>query len=561
MKILGIDIGSTSIKAVELDSAFGRYEVHEYYEQKLPTDIGTADPAQIANEGLIRLLSSLPKTPDRIVLSLRSRQVTFRNLQLPTRDKKAILATVGFELDDELPFSIEQAAYDYSILSQSKAGSQIHVAATLKRNVAASLDAWSTVGIDPDLLTTEAWAFRTLFNRTMSPEEQEQPVMLLQMGHERTLIYVHWRGVPILCRELAWGGKDLTLAICQRYQTPISQAEDAKLDHGFVVPPSQQAEVSPEQAEFSNALLVPIERLFADIKQAQLTCKNITDAMVSRVYVSGGTSLLPGLSRLFEENLHLPVKPLQALSAIATSGVTYSEQADATFLLASALALCIVGSDRSLAINFRRGEFNKQGRTREISAATLKRPLMALGAIALSFFASMLVQSRFYSSRIAETNTQLERTVKSFFGNLSNSAVRTYMANTTTLRASVNKELKKERELSKLGSPNPRSPLNFLKDLSTSIPKDVVVDMVQYQVGSSPTAPYPEDAAKGAGEVSASLTFLAAPQSVERLTSVLSSKLNGIKKSGSEDAKAPDGTAKRVKITFSGTPTDDSFGK
>ena len=66
-------------------------------------------------------------------MSLKTRQVTFRNLQLPTRDKKAIQSGVGFELEDELPFSIENAAYDYSIISQSKAGTQVHVAATLKK--------------------------------------------------------------------------------------------------------------------------------------------------------------------------------------------------------------------------------------------------------------------------------------------------------------------------------------------------------------------------------------------------------------------------------------------
>jgi general secretion pathway protein L len=287
-------------------------------------------------------------------MALRTRQVTFRNLQLPTRDKKAIQAGVGFELDDELPFSIENATFDYSILSQSKQGSQLHVAATLQKNVAAALDQWSIAGISPDLITTEAWAYRTLLNRVIAPSEQESPTLLLQIGHERTVLYIHFKGVPVLCREISWGGKDLTLAICQRYQTPVRQAEEAKLDHGFVVPPSQTGEVTPDQLEFSNALLVPIEKLLADIKQAELTCKNITNQTIKSAYITGGTSLLPGLNRLLEETMHIEVKPLPGLSAIATSGVTYSEAADATFLLASSLALCTVGAERATAINFRK---------------------------------------------------------------------------------------------------------------------------------------------------------------------------------------------------------------
>jgi general secretion pathway protein L len=556
MKILGIDIGSTSIKAVEIDSAFGRYEVHEYYEQKIAGAAADQDPAQGTINALAHLIRTLPKKPDRIVFALRTRQITFRNLQLPTRDKKAIQAGVGFELDDELPFSIENAAYDYSVLAQNKAGTQLHVAATLHKNVSAALDIWRLAGIDPDVMTSEAWAYRCILNRVISTEEQERPILLMQMGHQRTILYIHFRGVPVLCREIAWGGKDLTQAICQRYQTPVSQAEEAKLDHGFVVPPSQQADVTPEQAEFSNALLAPVERLLAEIKQAELTCKNITNLTVKEVYISGGTSLLPGLSKLLEEHMKVPVKPLLALSAIATSGVTYSETVDATYLLASALAISTVGSDRATLINFRKGSFAKQGTSREFNMATLRRPLMALTAIGASFFASMLVQSHFYSKKIEDTNTQIERNVKTFFALTSNSALHTYMANLTTLKSSVNKQLSKERELSKLSSPNPRSPVEFLKDISASIPKDVVVDMIHYEVGASAAAPYTPTA-----DSSATLTFLADPKTVEKLSSILSQKLVAMKKTNPEDAKSPDQSSKRVKITFSGKPTDDSFGK
>jgi hypothetical protein len=442
------------------------------------------------------------------------------------------------------------------VLSQSKAGTQLHVAATLHKNVSTALDIWRLAGIDPDIMTSEAWAYRCILNRVISIEEQEKPILLMQMGHQRTILYIHFKGVPVLCREIAWGGKDLTQAICQRYQTPISQAEEAKLDHGFVVPPSQQKDVTPEQAEFSNALLAPIEHLLAEIKQAELTCKNITNFTIKEVYISGGTSLLPGLSRLLEEQMRVHVKPLLALSAIATSGVTYSESVDATYLLASALAISTVGSDRATLINFRKGSFTKQGTSREINFQTLRRPLMALTAIGLSFFASMLVQSHFYSKKIEDTNAQIEKNVKTFFAISSNSALHTYMANLTTLKSSVNKELTKQRELSKLASPNPHSPVEFLKELSTAIPKDVVVDMIHYEVGAAPMAPYTPTA-----DGSANLTFLADPKGVERLNSILTQKITGLKKTPPEDSTSPDKLSKRVKITFSGRPSDDSFGK
>jgi hypothetical protein len=83
MRILGLDIGSTSIKAVEVDTAFGRFEIHEYHE--VPIAPGGASSIEAAGT----LIRSLPRSPDRVIVPLRSNRVTLRNLRLPTRDKNA----------------------------------------------------------------------------------------------------------------------------------------------------------------------------------------------------------------------------------------------------------------------------------------------------------------------------------------------------------------------------------------------------------------------------------------------------------------------------------------
>ncbi|MGK5084639.1 pilus assembly protein PilM [Bdellovibrionota bacterium FG-1] len=551
MRILGIDLGTTSIKAVELDSAFGRYEIHDYHEIPRP-------PGRPPGEAIAQLMGTLAKTPDRIAVAMKTGQMTFRNLNLPTRDKKAIIAGVGFELEDELPFSLDDAAYEFSVLNQTKQSTYIHIAATLKKHLAAFLHECNESGLDPDTVTTEAWAYRALLNRVLGTQGHpiEKPVLLVQIGHEHSTLYLHFRGAPVVARELGWGGRDLTTAICQKYQIPVEEAEAAKLDHGFVVPFAQRTEVTPEQIEFSDTLMEPVQALLSAIRQAELSCKNITHEPLSLIYLSGGTAQLPGLAKVVEETLNLPVRPLQALSSIATSGVTYSEQTDAVFLLAASLALAQAGTDRIVPINFRKGDFARPGQTRELSLMTLRKPLLAMAAIAVCFFASTLVQSRVYQARIQETDSQLEKSVRGFFGTLSTSAAKTYMSNTTTLKGSINKELTKQRDIAKLVGPNPHSPLDFLRELSTTISKDVVVDMTQYQVGAAPATPYAPT-----GESQASLSFLVSnPQLAERLNTLLTNKLSGLERGKMEEASAADGT-KRWRVTFSGKPTEDSYGK
>jgi hypothetical protein len=306
----------------------------------------------------------------------------------------------------------------------------------------------------------------------------------------------------------------------------------------------------------------PIRLLISDIRQAELTCKSLTNESIDTIYLAGGTSLLPGLNRVIEETLRVPVKYVQSLSSLSasgsSSGVTYNEETDSKFLLSAALAVSMVG-DRGSMINFRKGSLGKEARSRQIGFETLKGPLTAVAAIVVCFFASIWVQSAHYQSRIKDTNTALERSVRGFFGQLSNSAVKTYLSNTKTLKTQINKELDKRRELARLSAPNPHNPLGFLNSLSQAVPRDIVVDMTEFQVGAAPTLSflYP----KADQEAQASLTFLLQdPNSAERLGSILGGKMSALDKGRPEETTTADGQ-KRWRVTYKGKPNEDSYGK
>ena len=75
---------------------------------------------------------------------------------------------------------------------------------------------------------------------------------------------------------------------------------------------------------------------------------------------------------------------------------------------------------------------------------------MAAGAIATCLFLSLSVESWVYKNRFKDADAQLEKAIKSFFATSSPSAVRSYLANTKSLRDNIQKELKKQRELAAL---------------------------------------------------------------------------------------------------------------
>ena len=347
MRILGVDFGTTSIKAVELDSAFGRYEIHGYHERPVPIT-SPEERIQTCAEGLHELIMGLVRKPDRIVISLPTGATTLRNLLLPTKDKKAIQSSVAFELEDELPFPTEQLVQDYCVLGQTRQGSYLHVAATLKKRLEPWLNALEAAHVSPDVVTTEAWALRALVSRLVPAAAREEPTLLLHCGHERTVLYVQLGDAPFTAREIAWGGRDLTEWISQRLQIPIDQAESVKAD------PSAFGAIPLEEA------LAP---LTGEAQQAALIAKSLTKKAPARLLHSGGPSLLPGLGCLMQEATGIETQTPRSLSGVSPGGVEYSEHTDATPAFASALALVPVKADRNSTINFRKGLFQKRNRS------------------------------------------------------------------------------------------------------------------------------------------------------------------------------------------------------
>lgn len=535
MRILGLDIGSYSVKALEVETAFGRYEIKEYHEIRTQ---GRAPEAVAA-----QLVGQLPRKPDRVIVALPASRLTLRNLTLPTRDKKAIQAGVAFELEDELPFDPDNVAFDSTVIHQSKQATTLHITATLKKAVEELIGGLKLNGIDPDLVTSEAWAFRAHLNRVLNAATQEQPTLLVQLGHERTLIYAHRNGFPQFCREIPWGGRDISEAIASRYGIPAAEADTAKVQSGFIATPNQTNALSADQREFSNVIRDSLGPMLLELRQAVLRCKTVSHDPPSQILLSGGTSMLPGLGQCIEEEFKIPTKALPALSSIANSGVTYSDFVDSSFLTAAGFCLSQIGSERGLAPNLRKGEFSKRGASAKIRFDSLRKPMLALGAIVICMTASLVVQKLNYRNQLRDVDDALGKSVRAFFPSASSGSIKGYLSSTSNLRKSIDRELAKQREIAKLSRPNPRSPLEFLRDLSGSISKATVVDLVEFKTGTPPAASYLD-----AGEPTTSLTFhLKDPKTAERLASVLGAKLTGMSQS-----KVDALPGSRWKVTFSG---------
>ncbi len=500
MRVFGLDISKDAVSCVELETAFGRFEIRETYEATIPTDSAVPVDPYFTATGL---LESIPGKPGRLITSVPVEISTFRNIQVATKDKKSIRAALNFELEDDLPFESDNLHYAYATLQSAEPGSTIHVGAVKKDSFELHLQKLHENHIDPEIITTDAWAYRSLFSHI----QKNETVLLVGFEKSKTFFYVNGKSRPILYREIPFGLNTLE----RKLGESLSGSKEEL--HAWI----HDIGVTGIDETVSNSISDILEILVPELKQIELSARSQVKGPIDQILVTGAGALLPGFLTWLEQACQIQCSLFRPMSALTGAQVSYSDLSEVRFAKALGLAMAMIPTDKVPALNLRTGPFIKSSSSVNSPLELIKKPLPYLLITALVLFGTKFTESNYYKTRLSESDDALKRAVKSYYSGISDSAARTYLSDPSKLRKAVETELAKERELAKLFAPNPNSPLDFLKSLSERIGKDVVVDLVNFDAGSDYTDRFTEKK-----PIRTSVSFLVSnPQSISKLNDIL----------------------------------------
>ena len=530
MRVIGLDISSHSVACVEVDTAFGRFEVRDTHEKAVEPFV--MNPLSAAHQ----LLQTLSRKADKLVTVLPPEISTFRNLQIASKDRKAVKAALEFELEDDLPFEKEDLHYDSTTVSSSNQGSLVHVAAVKKTKLEAHLKTLAEYALDPEIITTETWAFRSLLTRLESKNANPEPILLIGLEQQKSFFYVHFKGRPVLYKEVSFGIRALEHHLSEKLGASPNEIQNWIRDIG----------VTGIDERVSTAIMDALETLVPELRQTELSARTTLKEPIEQILLTGDGALMPGLMNWFEGASQKRVALFRPLSQLSPAQVTYSEVSEVRYAKALALAMSTVPVDKLSPINLRKGTFAKITAAGTSPLDFIKKPLPYLLITMAVFLGTKTTEYNYYKSKIDDLDLTLKKAVKGYFNAGSDGAVRTYLADTDKLKKTVETDLAKQRELSKLFSANANSPLDFLKTVSQKIGKDTVVDMANFEVGMENTESYKENR-----PLKASVTFLVAnAQIIAKLSDVLDRSF-GLKKGNSEEVTVEG--RKLLKVVFSGT--------
>jgi general secretion pathway protein L len=349
-RVLGLDLGSHSLKGVLLESTGRGMSVLRYGETR------RADDAPL-DEALAVFLAENTWAPDQVVVALPGPSVATHVFTLPFTDAKRIAATLPFEVEGELPFDLSQVVFDHQVTRRRANATDLVVGLVRREELAELLRILGARGLDPRIVTHPAIAYQNLF--LAAPERFEvapdAAIAVIDIGHARTSIAVGRPAEGLLfARTFPGGGRDLTRALAAEFQVPQAEAEAWKERDGSLVPGGG--------AEHERARAALLRALGPLVREARATLKAASGREhlpVARLLLAGSTARLPGLTEHLGAELGQPADVL-LLPPVAASVVPPEVQPRA----AEAYALALRGTmshARAPRFNLRQGEFAFRG--------------------------------------------------------------------------------------------------------------------------------------------------------------------------------------------------------
>ena len=345
-RVVGIDIGTTAVRAVEVRDAETDHPVLlRCHEEPLPFGAVSRgevlEPAVVA-AALKRMWSRGGFTTKDVVLGMGYHRMVVRNLTVPKMSLRRIRESLPFQVQDLLSFPTNEALLDFypisEIESDGDSGPQIAglLIAALHEVVQAHIKAARMAGLRTINVDTMSFARSRALRRG---HHEADVVVEIDIGGGSSSVLIASNGVPQFVRVIPAGGNQLNKALRVRLGIDEGAAEELKQRIGL-----PEAELSAPKDEVAATIIREITfELLESLRNTVAYFTNIRPELpIDRIVLMGGGARLDGFGAALSELTRFPVVPAQPYSGLELGpdvNEAALENSECTFVAALGLAL------------------------------------------------------------------------------------------------------------------------------------------------------------------------------------------------------------------------------
>lgn len=309
--LVGLDLGSSAIKLIELKERKGEYQLQRLGVEPLSPEAivdGSIMDSSLVVDAILKLNEQTRVKNTLYATSLSGHSVIIKKIQVPMMSQDELADSIQWEAEQYIPFDINDVRLDYMVLS-GDLGDQMEVllVAVKRDKVGDYTSVISQTGKTPALVDVDAFAIQNAYEVNYDVDPLKT-VALINMGAGVTNINVIARGATVFWRDITFGGNQFTEELQRELNLSFEQAEQLK--RGETVDHHAPADVRPVLDGVSAEMASEIQKTF-DFYSA-----TSSEGPVDELVLSGGCSLTPNLQQVLRDRFQVPVELMNPLRRI-----------------------------------------------------------------------------------------------------------------------------------------------------------------------------------------------------------------------------------------------------
>ena len=351
---IGLDIGSHSIKLVGLKKTSKGPFLTCVGMKEIPPGKDKED-VNTFSEILKTLIEEVGLKTKKVNLAVSGSGVQIKRISVPSLPKAELKEAVRWEIKDHLPFPVETAQIDFHILNEYVEDNVkklvLIIVACPKQLIDRTLSIAGGAGLQPIHLDVGPFALlNTLL--TWNQIKKEETVALVDLGAEKTGIYLFKDGIMQFSREVTPAGADITRAILEGIGSEgepellYERAEGIKQEIGIPSEPFQEGknDKSIPLSKISFLIRPVLEKLVAEIGRSLECYRNLfNEEQIDRLLLTGGGANLKNIVSYLANELRLPIEHFNPLNNILFDSkkmdIQLLKQMGSIFTIAAGVAL------------------------------------------------------------------------------------------------------------------------------------------------------------------------------------------------------------------------------
>lgn len=303
--MVGVDIGSSSVKAVELQGRGKDLQLLSLGFEALESDSvvdGQIIELNAVSNAISNIFNEHKIKTTQVAAGVNGHSVIVKNIVLPQMSDGELQESFAWHAEEHIPFDISDVNLDYHVMDRS--GDAIHVLmAACKRDKVANLkQTIQLAGKQPAIIDVDAFALQNCYELNYDPQPG-QVVALLNIGASTTNINILNGVRSVFTRDATFGGNQYTSLLQKELGLTFDQAESVK--RGMPLPEGAEVrDVGPIMDTVSDILALEIQKTM-DFYRATV---EDGDSAVQKILVSGGGSKLTGLADFLARRFEVAVE-------------------------------------------------------------------------------------------------------------------------------------------------------------------------------------------------------------------------------------------------------------